>query len=60
MTDRDPEVREIRLAVVMTGGVSLAVWIGGVAAEIHRVATGTGIYGALCRETRSDVVREPV
>lgn len=60
MSELDPEVREIRLAVVMTGGVSLAVWIGGVAAEIHRAVSGVGLYGALCRETRSDVVLDVI
>ena len=53
MDPADPDVRVVRLAVVMTGGVSLAVWIGGVVAEIYRAVRGAGIYGALCRETRS-------
>jgi patatin-related protein len=30
--------REIRLGVVMTGGVSLAVWMGGVSLELYRAA----------------------
>jgi patatin-related protein len=30
--------QDIRLAVVMNGGVSLAVWIGGVAVELHHLA----------------------
>ncbi len=29
--------RELRLAVVMTGGVSLAIWMGGVASEIDQL-----------------------
>lgn len=34
----DPEDREdIRIAVVLNGGVSLAVWIGGVVNEINRL-----------------------
>jgi patatin-related protein len=34
----DPDLRyEVRLALVMTGGVSLAVWMGGVTAEIYRL-----------------------
>ena len=49
MDPADPDVRVVRLAVVMTGGVSLAVWIGGVVAEIYRAVRGAGIYGALCR-----------
>ena len=32
-----PEERELRLAVVMTGGVSLAIWMGGVARELDRL-----------------------
>jgi patatin-related protein len=47
--------RELRLAVVMTGGVSLAVWIGGVAAEIHRAVRGEGVYGSLNRALRTSV-----
>lgn len=34
-----PERRELRLAPVMTGGTSLAVWMGGVTAEIYRLLT---------------------
>lgn len=30
-------VQELRLAVVMTGGVSLAIWMGGVASEIDQL-----------------------
>ena len=32
-----PAKRELRLAPVMTGGTSLAVWMGGVTAEIFRL-----------------------
>jgi patatin-related protein len=35
----EEEYEELRLALVMNGGVSLAVWIGGVANEINRAAT---------------------
>ncbi|WP_424892811.1 patatin-like protein [Streptomyces sp. XH2] len=39
MTDADDiDRQDIRVAVVMNGGVSLAVWIGGVAAELHHLA----------------------
>ncbi|MFF4226708.1 patatin-like protein [Streptomyces sp. L500] len=34
----DIDRQDIRLAVVMNGGVSLAVWIGGVAVELHHLA----------------------
>ena len=32
-----PPTQELRLAVVMTGGVSLAIWMGGVASEIDQL-----------------------
>ncbi|MCK9894353.1 patatin-like protein [Frankia sp. AgB32] len=35
---RDEATQEVRLAVVMTGGASLAVWMGGVATEINLAA----------------------
>ncbi|MEV5379075.1 patatin-like protein [Streptomyces nondiastaticus] len=39
MTDADDiDRQDIRVAVVMNGGLSLAVWIGGVAAELHLLA----------------------
>jgi hypothetical protein len=34
---QDASFEELRLATVMTGGVSLAVWMGGVTAEIGRL-----------------------
>ncbi len=37
-TMRDEATQEVRLAVVMTGGASLAVWMGGVATEINLAA----------------------
>ncbi|MFF7725543.1 patatin-like protein [Streptomyces sp. NPDC008001] len=36
--DTDFDRQDIRLAVVMNGGVSLAVWIGGVTLELHHLA----------------------
>ena len=54
---------EIRFGVVMNGGVSLAVWMGGVALELDRLvkaAGGSGPYADLLRLTgctaRVDVV----
>ncbi|HYN57146.1 MAG TPA: patatin-like protein [Motilibacterales bacterium] len=38
---------ELRLAVVLNGGVSLAVWMGGVSVELNRLAHGEGPYKAL-------------
>ena len=30
----DPEVEEVRLAMALNGGVSLAIWMGGCAVEL--------------------------
>ena len=38
---------ELRIAVVMNGGVSLAVWIGGVTLELGRLVAGDSAYGEL-------------
>lgn len=52
--------QELRIAVVMNGGVSLAVWMGGVTRELDRVRRGDGPYGALAGLTsvvpRVDVI----
>ena len=52
-------VEELRLALVLNGGVSLAVWMGGVALEIDRLsrssATLNTAYGALLKATRTEV-----
>jgi len=39
--------RELRFAVAMNGGVSLAVWIGGVAHELDRFARKLGPWGTV-------------
>ncbi len=57
----DPEdLEELRLALVMNGGVSLAVWMGGVANEIDRLVRKEGAYGELLAATgtvaRVDVI----
>ena len=36
----DPVATEIRLAFALNGGVSLAIWIGGVADEVLRAING--------------------
>jgi patatin-related protein len=38
---------ELRIAAVMNGGVSLAVWIGGVTLELGRVVAGESAYGEI-------------
>lgn len=40
--------QELRIALVMNGGVSLAIWIGGVTQEINRLVRGDTVYGRLC------------
>jgi patatin-related protein len=49
----DADRQEIRIALVMTGGVSLAIWMGGVAAELDRMVRGDGVYGRLLDLVRS-------
>jgi patatin-related protein len=54
------DLEDVRLALVMNGGVSLAVWIGGVAREIHALAEarpsrGGAGYAGLLDITRSSV-----
>jgi patatin-related protein len=48
--------REVRLGLVLYGGVSLAVYENGVAQELHRMVCGQGVYGLLCELTDSDIV----
>lgn len=49
--------RELRLAPVMTGGTSLAVWMGGVTTEIYRVLRanepGNEVYAGLLALTKT-------
>jgi len=41
MTASAPRTDELRLALVLNGGVSLAVWMGGVAFELNRLVRET-------------------
>jgi hypothetical protein len=45
----DPSAPELRLALGMRGGVSLAVWIGGASGEIDELRRGEGFWGELTR-----------
>ena len=48
------DLQELRLALVMTGGVSLAVWMGGTAHELNRVVRGDDpTYVKLLKLTRT-------
>ncbi|MBI4474825.1 MAG: patatin-like protein [Acidobacteria bacterium] len=47
---------EVRVGLVMYGGVSLAVYINGVAQEFFRAVKGHGVYKALKTLTDTDIV----
>ena len=47
MDDPQTPLRELRLALSMNGGVSLAVWIGGSCAEVDELRRGVGFWGEL-------------
>ncbi len=49
-----PEDAELRLALGMRGGVSLAVWMGGVSLEIDRLRRKDSPYAQLLELTQSD------
>jgi patatin-related protein len=52
----DDNSEELRIALVMTGGVSLAVWIGGVTHEINRLVQAhdkDGVYAQLLNFTET-------
>jgi patatin-related protein len=53
--EQDWTTEELRLAVVMNGGVSLAIWIGGVTHEINELvqAKPGSTYDTLLRATRT-------
>lgn len=46
---------ELRLALVMNGGVSLAVWIGGVVNEMNRAVRAESAYGDLLGLSATDL-----
>lgn len=52
--------REIRLGLVMYGGVSLAIYINGVAAEFFSAVRGRGVYKLIKALTDSDIVVDVV
>jgi patatin-related protein len=52
----EDDYQDIRIAVVMNGGVSLAVWIGGVARELNRLTSAKAGDGS-CYGQLLDVVR---
>ena len=48
--------REVRLGIVMYGGVSLAVYENGVANELYRAVKGKGFYELIKQLIHSDIV----
>ena len=52
--------REVRLGLVLYGGVSLAVYINGVAQEFFRAVRGAGVFRLLKALTDSDIVVDVV
>lgn len=52
----DPFEREVRLGLVLYGGVSLAVYENGVAQEMFRAVKGEGVYTLVKELIRSDIV----
>lgn len=46
LCDDEDDLEDLRIAVVMSGGVSLAVWIGGVARELNRLTESQPAEGA--------------
>ena len=55
-SDSLPRSREVRLGLVMYGGVSLAIYINGVANELFRAVRGRGMYRLVKALSDSDVV----
>jgi patatin-related protein len=56
----DAKAREVRLGLVLYGGVSLAIYINGVMRECFRIVRGQGVYRLLKALTDSDVVVDVV
>jgi patatin-related protein len=52
----DPKSLETRFGIVMYGGVSLAIYINGVAREFFRAVRGAGVYKLVKALTDRDVV----
>jgi patatin-related protein len=52
--------REVRIGLVMYGGVSLAIYMNGIANELFRAVRGRGVYRLFKQLTDSDVVVDVV
>jgi predicted acylesterase/phospholipase RssA len=66
VSDVDRYDEEVRLALVLNGGVSLAIWMGGVTCELDRARRaafpelrkleGVGVWAEVCAAMRTRVV----
>jgi predicted acylesterase/phospholipase RssA len=57
MTSSSPQrSQEVRIGLVMYGGVSLAVYINGVAQEFYHAVQGNGVYRLIKELTDSEIV----
>jgi patatin-related protein len=52
----DNKEREVRLGLVLFGGVSLAVYMNGVAEEFYNAVRGRGLYGEIKDALGADIV----
>jgi predicted acylesterase/phospholipase RssA len=50
-----PARKQLRLALALNGGVSLAVWMGGIVDELLRFCRGAGPYGPILSERGEEV-----
>jgi patatin-related protein len=57
---REERSREVRIGLVMYGGVSLAIYMNGIANELFRAVRGRGVYRLFKQLTDSDVVVDVV
>jgi len=54
--DQGPMSREVRLGLVLYGGISLAIYMNGIAHEFFNAVRGRGVYHLIKALTDSDVV----
>ncbi|MEO8182487.1 MAG: patatin-like protein, partial [Deltaproteobacteria bacterium] len=59
-TQSNGRSREVRIGLVMYGGVSLAIYMNGVANELFRAVRGRGVYKLFKTLTESDLVVDVV
>lgn len=51
----DEDLEDVRLAIVMAGGISLCIWMGGVTLELDRARRRKSIYDEILTLTRSTI-----